>query len=107
MMTILGWSGALLASLGVVFALLMRPASRWAYVAYVLAHAPLACYVLVREDYPMIVLTFVLMIAGVLALWRGFRHRERLTRIESFPRSHRFARRRRACGVVLGSRPNS
>lgn len=104
MMTILGWSGALLASVGVVFALLMRPVSRWAYVAYLLAQAPLACYVLVREDYPMVVLALVLMIAGVFALWRGFRYRERLTLIEPFAVGRRLTRRQRASGVLLDSR---
>lgn len=104
MMTILGWSGALLASVGVAFALLMRPASRWAYAVYLLAQAPLACYVLLRQDYPMVVLAFVLMIAGVLALWRGFRYRERLTLIEPFAVGRRLTRRRRASGVVFDSR---
>lgn len=104
MMVILGWSGVLLASLAVTFAMLMRASSRWAYFGYLLAQAPLASYALVRADYPMVALTLVLMLVGLLGLWRGFRHRAQLTHISPRARYRRQRRCRGDSGIVLGSR---
>lgn len=104
MTVILGWSGVLFASVAVSFAMLMRATSRWAYFGYLIAQAPLASYALVRADYPMVALTLVVMLVGLLALWRGFRHRERLTHISPRARCRRQRRGRGDSGVVLGSR---
>jgi hypothetical protein len=104
MISFLGWSGTVLGCVGALLVALKLPASRYAYVCYLVANALLISYATLRADYPVLVLNLGLTLISLLGLWRWFRTRETRGPVEVSLACEQFARQQRAARAVLGPR---
>jgi hypothetical protein len=105
MISVIGWSGMLLACVGALLVALKLPMSRYAFVCYFVANAFLIGYATLRRDYPVLALNVCLTFISVIGMWCWFRRRERRGPVPVTIECDRFARWQKSMRATLGSHP--
>lgn len=102
MISLLGWSGTLLACVGALLMTLRMSVSGYAYACYLVANALSISYATLRNDYPVLALNVGLTLISLLGLWRWSRQHERRGPIEITLECERFARWQKAARAAFG-----